>query len=154
VRAKLGLTTTGDHDSFLARDLFRLLRAERADYTRFFRALCFFDAGEESNVSLRAHVRDQAALDAWLERYRARLLEEGSRQEERRARMARVNPAYVLRTWLAERAIRRAVDEGDFAEIKRLRLLLRFPYAELPGREEYAASPPDWARDLAVSCSS
>ncbi|MGH2627669.1 MAG: hypothetical protein ACRDHY_13580, partial [Anaerolineales bacterium] len=70
------------------------------------------------------------------------------------ARMARVNPAYVLRTWLAERAIRRAVDEGDFGEIERLRLLLRFPYAELPGCEEYAASPPEWARELVVSCSS
>jgi serine/tyrosine/threonine adenylyltransferase len=154
VRAKLGLMTAREHDSVLARDLFRLLRAERADYTRFFRALCFFDTGEQPHAALRAQVRDQAAFDAWLERYRARLLEEGSRKEERRARMARVNPAYVLRTWLAERAIRRAVDEGDFAEIERLRLLLRFPYAELPGCEEYAASPPEWARDLVVSCSS
>ena len=38
---------------------------------------------------------------------------ERSKDGERQARMARVNPVYVLRTWLAERAIRQAVEERD-----------------------------------------
>jgi uncharacterized protein YdiU (UPF0061 family) len=68
--------------------------------------------------------------------------------------MARVNPAYVLRNWLAERAIRSARAERDFGEIERLRVLLRDPYTERPGMESYADAPPGWGRELVVSCSS
>jgi uncharacterized protein YdiU (UPF0061 family) len=68
--------------------------------------------------------------------------------------MARCNPVYVLRLWLAERAIRKAADERDYSEIERLRLLLRYPFAEQPGMEEYRTSAPEWAKDLVVSCSS
>jgi len=32
--------------------------------------------------------------------------------------------------------------------------VLRRPYDEQPGRERYAALPPDWARHIEVSCSS
>ncbi|MEK6597758.1 MAG: hypothetical protein AABY91_05450, partial [Gemmatimonadota bacterium] len=86
--------------------------------------------------------------------YRDRLATERSRDSERQARMARVNPVYVLRAWLAERAIRKAEDEGDGSEIERLRLLLRYPYAEQPDAAEYSQSAPEWARDLVLSCSS
>jgi uncharacterized protein YdiU (UPF0061 family) len=68
--------------------------------------------------------------------------------------MARVNPVYVLRNWLAERAIRRATSERDYSEIEKLRTLLKFPFSEHAGFEDYASSAPDWARDLVVSCSS
>jgi hypothetical protein len=68
--------------------------------------------------------------------------------------MARVNPVYILRNWLAERAIRRAVDEREYSEIERLRQLLKFPFQHHPGYEEYTRSAPDWAKDLVVSCSS
>jgi len=59
----------------------------------------------------------------------------------------------VLRNWVAERAIREA-GRGEFGEIERVRAALRFPFSDRPGLEEYAASPPEWARDLEVSCSS
>jgi hypothetical protein len=149
IRAKLGLATAHGDDAELVRELFRVLRAQRADYTRFFRVLSRFDSSEGArNEPL------QAALDGWLRRYRARLTSEGSRDPEREARMVRVNPAYILRNWLAERAIRQAVDEQDYGEIERLRRLLRYPFAEQLGCEEYAARPPAWARELVVSCSS
>jgi uncharacterized protein YdiU (UPF0061 family) len=99
-------------------------------------------------------VADTDALEAWLLAYRDRLSAERNRDEERQARMARVNPVYVLRNWLAERAIRRATSETDYSEIEKLRTLLKFPFSEHPGFEDYARSAPDWARDLVVSCSS
>jgi serine/tyrosine/threonine adenylyltransferase len=64
------------------------------------------------------------------------------------------NPKYVLRNYLAERAIRSAEDDRDYGEIERLRRLLRDPFAEQPGMESYADAPPDWGRRLGVSCSS
>lgn len=65
-----------------------------------------------------------------------------------------VNPAYVLRTGLAEQGIRKAGDERDFSAIERLRLLLRDPFTGQPGMERYAEPPPDWGRHPVVSCSS
>ena len=97
---------------------------------------------------------ETSALETWLLHYRDRLAAERNRDEERQARMARVNPVYILRNWLAERAIRRATSERDYTEIERLRTLLKFPFSEHPGFEDYSQSAPDWARDLVVSCSS
>ena len=73
---------------------------------------------------------------------------------ERKALMDSVNPKYVLRNYIAEGAIRKAVDEGDYSEIERVRILLKDPFSERPGFESYAAPAPPWARGLVVSCSS
>lgn len=55
---------------------------------------------------------------------------------------------------MAEIAIRKASDDGDFSEIERLRRLLATPFAEHPDMAHYAGAAPDWAQGLAVSCSS
>ena len=68
--------------------------------------------------------------------------------------MNAVNPKYVLRNYLAEIAIRKAADERDYSEIARLHALLRQPFDEQPENQAYAASAPDWASRLEVSCSS
>jgi uncharacterized protein YdiU (UPF0061 family) len=65
-----------------------------------------------------------------------------------------VNPKYILRNHLAEVAIRRAADARDYSEINRLHQLLTRPFDEQPENAAYAAEPPDWARQIEVSCSS
>ena len=68
--------------------------------------------------------------------------------------MRAVNPKFILRNHLAEVAIRRAADHRDYSEINRLHRLLARPFDEQPGCEAYAAEPPDWAKQIEVSCSS
>lgn len=155
LRARLGLAEARPEDAVLVSSLLGLMQSQRVDYTRFFRALGTYSAQRgEVTPELAAEVADQTALETWLAQYRDRLAAERNRDEERQSRMARVNPVYVLRNWLAERAIRRAVTERDYSEIERLRTLLKFPFSEHPGFDDYSASAPDWARDLVVSCSS
>ncbi|MFX6040868.1 selenoprotein O and cysteine-containing protein, partial [Acinetobacter baumannii] len=62
-------------------------------------------------------------------------------------------PKYVLRNYLAQEAIDRAL-EKDFREVARLQQILQHPFDEQPEFERYAALPPEWARHLEVSCSS
>jgi uncharacterized protein YdiU (UPF0061 family) len=155
LRAKLGLRDARDEDSVLVDDLFALLAASPVDYTSFWRALGGFSEEEgATNAALRDRFLDWPGWDAWAARYAARLRAEGSVAAERRVRMDAANPAYVLRNYLAEQAIRKAEDEQDFAEIERLRVLLRDPFTEQPGMESYAEPPPDCGRHLVVSCSS
>ena len=92
-------------------------------------------------------------FDLWAARYRDRLQDEQSQDDERRRRMDHVNPRYILRNYLAQEAIERA-QQKDYSEIERLLQLLHDPYKEQPGMERYAAAPPNWGKHLSVSCSS
>ena len=156
LRAKLGLASTHDGDAELADDLLRLMAQDRADHTLAWRALGRFStAPGADNAAVRDGFIDRAGFDAWAARYAARLRAEASVDAERRARMDRVNPKFVLRNHLAETAIRTARDDGDFSEVRRLLAVLQSPFDEHPDAPAaYAALPPDWAQHLEVSCSS
>jgi serine/tyrosine/threonine adenylyltransferase len=155
MQAKLGLKEVRSGDDALMRDLLDLMRGSCADYTNVFRSLCDFrQAAEEPNERLRDYFVDRNAFEAWATRYKERLRAEGSHDEERAARMRRVNPKYVLRNYLAHTAIQMAAEQKDFSEIERLRRLLCDPFAEQPEMDRYAAPPPDWGKRLIVSCSS
>jgi uncharacterized protein YdiU (UPF0061 family) len=99
----------------------------------------------------------RARFAAWLERYVARVREDGVRDAERRAAMNRVNPKYILRNYVAQLAIDRA-EAGDDSVVHELLEVFRKPFDEQPDKERYAEKRPDWARDRAgcsmLSCSS
>jgi uncharacterized protein YdiU (UPF0061 family) len=154
MRAKLGLEIAQDGDKALLDDLLGLMAGERTDHTIAFRALAAFDRGAGATpAQFRDHFIERGAADAWGTRYLRRLETETRADADRRAAMNRVNPKFILRNHLAQRAIDQAV-AGDFGEVRALHDLLRRPYDEQPGREAYAALPPEWARHIEVSCSS
>jgi uncharacterized protein YdiU (UPF0061 family) len=150
--AKLGLAETRRADLELIERLLSLMAESAVDYTRFFRALGRFHEGDWLN-DLCAAFHEPGAFDAWLADYRARLGSEGREDAVRLAEMLAVNPKYVLRNYLAQVAIARA-EQKDFSDVERLQRLLERPFDEQPEMEAYAALPPDWADEIAVSCSS
>ncbi|MBO0697335.1 MAG: YdiU family protein [Zavarzinella sp.] len=152
--AKLGLTTRQDGDQALWTGLLDVLARSRTDYTTFFRRLgTFATRPGGADDRLRALFPEPAEFDEWAGRYRERLRAEGSVDEERRVRMDRVNPKYILRNYLAQIAIEKA-QKRDFSEVDRLRGVLAMPFDEQPEMEHYAQPAPEWARHLTVSCSS
>ncbi len=152
--AKLGLPFE-EPSAPLVNDLLDLMASNRTDYTLLFRALSGFDSDVDAkNTGLRDLFLNREAFDAWARGYGERLRAIGSHAPARAAAMDRVNPKYVLRNHLAEIAIRKARDERDYSEIERLRCLLARPFDEQPEFEDYAKEPPEWAKEIAVSCSS
>ena len=154
MRAKFGLIETKEEDASLIQDLLALMQLHHVDYTNLFRALSLFQTGIESlNESLRDFFLDRDSFDPWARRYKSRLREEESRDEDRLIRMNRINPKYVLRNYLAQTAIEKA-QKKDYSEIDRLLTLLHDPYRDQLGMDAYAAPPPNWGKHLSVSCSS
>jgi len=155
MRKKLGLQESMPGDGALIRGLLEIMGESKTDYTAFFRGLGNFTtavSGGEANAS--TSFPDALQSGGWADQYRNRLRMESSIDRERKAVMDSVNPKYVLRNYIAEVAIRKAVDENDYSEIERVRMLLKYPFSEQPGSEVYAAPAPDRARSLVVSCSS
>jgi serine/tyrosine/threonine adenylyltransferase len=171
VAAKLGLRECLDDDTDLMQALYTWMQQTEVDMTIFFRQLA--DSGSRllpgphsqatPGVGDAAYYdpdkarRNEGQLQQWLERYRARVEQDGSPAEERRARMHAANPKYVLRNYLAQEAIDRA-EQGDTRGIDDLLEVLRRPYDDQPEAERYAQRRPDWARHRAgcsmLSCSS
>ncbi len=152
---KLGLTTQQSEDGTLATDLLSLMQANRVDYTIFFRTLGEFRTGsEDGNEQLRDFFLDRDSFDRWARRYQERLKAEGSQDTERNIRMNRTNPKFVLRNFLAQKAIEAAQKNQDYSEVNRLLEILQTPFEEHPEHEVYAAAPPNWGKHIVVSCSS
>jgi uncharacterized protein YdiU (UPF0061 family) len=160
MRAKLGfLAEAADDDESFIGETFGFLQQHRADFTLFFRALSHLPASVDAaqraaaDAPLRDLFVDRSACDLWLDGWRARLARQSWPEGERQAAMLTANPKYVLRNWLAEQAISLAKDK-DFSGVRRLLDCLRKPFDEQPEYADFAASPPDWASGLSVSCSS
>ncbi len=155
MRSKLGLMESHAGDDKLVTDLLNLMHSSRVDYTSFFRSLSEFQMdSNEPNSGLRDQFLHREAFDDWSVRYRERLQAEKSKDEERKLRMNRVNPKYVLRNHLAQKAISQATQHKDYSEIDQLLNLLADPFTERSGRDEYAAPPPPGSAPIIVSCSS
>ncbi len=147
---KLGLKDRREEDRQLWIDLLDVLAEARVDYTNFFRGLGKTDC----QSVLLPMFAEPRRFNLWMDLYRHRLELEGSIDAERRERMNRVNPKYVLRNYLAQIAIEKAMHVRDYSEIQRLRVLLSRPFDEQPENEQYTQPAPEWARELCVSCSS
>ena len=161
---KLGLREFTETDAPLLQSLHGLLQAGEVDMTLFFRQLADLDLEQPTLVPLRVAFYNEEKMQAlqtdfetWLGSYAERALHDGRSAAIRRAQMNAVNPRYVLRNYLVQQAIDRA-ESGDASGISDLLEVMRRPYDEQPGRENFAARRPDWARDRAgcsmLSCSS
>jgi uncharacterized protein YdiU (UPF0061 family) len=151
MRAKLGLADEQAGDGALLEGLLARMRVSGADFTNTFRALCSVRR-EGGDAGFLDQFADRDAAAGWLADYRRRLDAEGRDDDERAAAMRRVNPAYVLRTHLAQDAIAAAGD-GDSGPASRLLECLRNPFEDQPGNEDLARPSADDA-PVILSCSS
>jgi uncharacterized protein YdiU (UPF0061 family) len=153
-REKLGFKTIQDDDIKLLERLLQLMHDSRVDFTSFFRTLGNIRSQESiEKISLRNHFVNREPIDQWFSDYVLRLKSENSVDEERKLLMNKVNPKFILRNHLAQRAIEFA-QRKDFSEVKKLNMILSNPFDEQLGYDEYADPPPPELQSIEVSCSS
>ena len=165
MRRKLGLVGREERDEALVILLLQLMQATKADYTITFRELSetilhnlvWGNLPETAWATLKLCLHPKWSI--WVTLYAARVRDsypvvsyaEGLRMQGMQA----ANPCYVLRNWMAERAIQLA-EHGDFSEIHQLYQVLRKPFERQSEGETagYSRPPPPWSHTLRVSCSS
>ena len=167
---KLGLEAFREEDNQLVEGLFKVLQLVETDMTIFYRRLAELSKEEVSvsSESMRpledawyspeeVSEDHRAEMGRWVQSYVDRLRLDERGDEARRQSMNAVNPKYVLRNYVAQLAIDRA-EGGDGSLVRDLLDVMRRPYDEQPGQEEYAAKRPEWARHRPgcsmLSCSS
>jgi uncharacterized protein YdiU (UPF0061 family) len=159
---KLGFAEKINDDAFLIEILTELLQLVETDMTIFFRNLSSVQKGDTPEVAFNTikeafyNEKDltETVLDnwyTWLMSYGNRINQESFSDAERKEKMNKVNPKYVLRNYMAQLSID-AADKGDYSLVNELYELLKKPYDEQPDNQKWFTKRPDWARDK-VGCS-
>ena len=119
---KLGLSILDSEFSELTQEMLQLLQSQQLDYSNFFRHLANNPSAMDCSIELRS----------WLDRYLKLCDRESISHDERKKKMNAVNPKYILRNHLVQRALEMALKESDFSEVTRLRILLENPFKDRP----------------------
>ena len=153
-RKKMGFASSQDEDIQLIERLLQSMNDSKVDFTSFFRQLGNIKIHESIEmIPLRNQFIDREAFDQWLKDYLLRLNLENSSDNERKLMMDKVNPKFILRNHLAQKAIEMA-QRHDFSEVNKLNLILNNPFDEQVNVDEYANPPPPDLDAVEVSCSS
>ncbi len=142
-KKKLGLVESETEDLKLVEELLSWMHKNKKDYTNTFRTL------SKENHGL---FKDEEGK-SWLEKYQKRLNREKINTTKRKKIMNQNNPKFILRNYLAQKAIEEA-EKGNYVELKKLIEILKKPFAENRDYEDYSNEPPEWGRKLEISCSS
>lgn len=139
-RKKIGLNKEMPEDIQLLEQLMQSLHQQKLDFTLFFRNI---SEGKDC----------PSGMSEWHDLYHERLLLEKTSLDQRLENMQAINPKYILRNHLAQKAIESA-QKKDFSEVAKLLKVLETPYESQMVSEDYANPPSPEMAHMAISCSS
>jgi len=137
--AKLGLGGNEPERLAVIESGLDLLRAQRVDYTSFFRALAEALRGDAAAV--RGLFAEPAEFDRWSHSWLAQVARRHRQATTTAAEMDRVNPVYIPRNHLVEAALE-AAGQGDLDPFERLLDVVSHPFDERPDRAPFATPAP------------
>jgi uncharacterized protein YdiU (UPF0061 family) len=152
MRQKLGFSTEADGDLELAGDFLSLLATNHVDFTLAFRRLSDAAVSVPAEADLQSLFRDEQGFGTWAERWRSRLMRESNHEDECRARMRAVNPAFIPRNHRIEAMIEAAGEHEDFAPFEELLLVLAKPFEDQASFARYMDSPQPHERVCQTFC--
>ncbi|MCY0967142.1 protein adenylyltransferase SelO [Parathalassolituus penaei] len=155
MRERLGLASELPGDEELISHWRSLLNQYELDYNPLYRALALAQtsrANGEADLDELELIPWLPVLQEWLPLYRARLQQEQRSSGDRKTAMLAVNPAYTLRTHVAQHIID-AAEKGDYAPLNQWLQVLQNPFVDHPGLEDWKKAP-QGSGFVMLSCSS
>jgi len=139
---KIGLTKSIKiGDKGLIEQLLSIMQEYQADYTLVFRKLSdVLDPDSDINI-LSSMFSGNVEISNWVKKWRLRLAKEPDDLIQIGSKMRETNPLFIPRNHLVERAIKVAMENDDFSEMKRLCKILIHPYREQPEFGSYMQPP-------------
>ncbi len=150
MRKKLGLNKPEANDKILIEELLSIMHKAEVDFTMVFRNLS--KSLEGNKVPLCSQFNNLTAFDKWFERWQIRLKREGIDEKKQAIHLNLVNPIYIPRNHLVERALKSAVNDGDMTKFSKLLKLLASPYEEVDGMEQFADPAPPGSSPYRTFC--
>lgn len=162
MREKLGLKILIKDDIKFIGELEKVMQLSETDMTIFFRELsllkktstpgcgisivnnAFYNPKEINKNILKEWQK-------WFAHYIKIINYEKDSDEERKTKMNKINPKYVLRNYMAQIAID-AANNNDYTVVNELYEVLKKPYNEQSNHEKWYAKRPDWAKEK-IGCS-
>lgn len=129
MKPKLGLMTEEDGDENLINLLLKTLEQENLDFTNSFRNLSLHLKKEDGH-----HL--PTGMNTFLIQWKKRLLKQEISFDKVRKKMNEVNPIYIPRNHLVERAINNAY-KGDLTEFHKLCNIVKLPFKKQSLPETY-----------------
>lgn len=153
ITRKTGLDPTQPKHVEVAMSLLDVMAQNDADMTLTFRRLgALDDQPGDDDEPLRQLFDDPHAFDQWASRWRACLSHLGQETPSRTQAMNAINPAFILRNHLAERAVDAAIHHLDFEPMRRLQQILSNPFEDQPENAQWAGPPAPDERVTATFC--
>jgi len=138
---KLGISKLQDTDGDLINSLFETMSNAKLDFTLTFRYLSDITNLKSSQEKIDTPQNIEMELGSWLPRWLERLELEKIEASERQKSMYEVNPVFIPRNHLVEKAIKSATEDGDFSEFHLLSKVLSNPFSYNSKYERYGIPP-------------
>ncbi len=147
---RMGLHERDEKDLELLKWMLGTLESSVIDYNLFFRKLSVYKGEQSQILDIAIYTKD---LQEWLDAYDTRLSKEMLTCKERKERMFRVNPKYILKNHILQEAIQKA-QKHDFSMVEDLLTVALAPFDEHKELEYLAKPTPQSAKNIKLSCSS
>ena len=138
---KFGLTTKEKDDGDLFAEFFNILNREKDDFTLAFRRLSDISGNSNAVGNVADLFQFSDLYRDWIDRWQDRCSRDGTSEKDRQILMNSVNPIYIARNHIVERAINIATEEGEYGLFNDFVDVLKSPYVYRSGLDYYATPP-------------
>ena len=150
MRKKLGLTERNEGDIEMVNHLHTIIEGKAIDYTLLFKNMAGFARGEET--ALLEMFEDKAEIEKWLEGWLGQIHASNRAVEQTANAMDCVNPVYISRNHLVEDALQEASDNENYKPFNILLDLVKSPFEEKHGFEDYKKPAPKGSAPYVTYC--
>jgi serine/tyrosine/threonine adenylyltransferase len=125
---KMGISETQEGDVALVHEFMDLMHASKSDFTLSFRLLSHRLSGVPFPVAVDVPLFKTDQIKNWEKKWKDRLTLEKSSEKQQMTLMDSVNPIFIPRNHLIERAIQEATHSKNYSLMKALNTVLEFPF--------------------------
>ncbi len=147
IKKKIGLSSTFQNDTKLIESLLEMMYKEEADFTLTFRKLAESLKNEQKKNDFFSLFNNKEHFLDWYQKWNLRIKKEKESKDILLKKMNAVNPLFIPRNHLVEKAINETVEKNNLSMLDDLLEVLKNPFTEKKKKSKFSR-PPDNSEDI------